>query len=288
MDKSDLFGGLAGARLPIEQFDLGRGITLSATYAHLMAPFVMAFKRPEPGRHHPGPWRAAKGGFGFDILGQIHVPRNFAPVPWFDSLNTIWWVISLLRFRACPHLVVPVVADSPFSVDGSENAQFWPMEIEKQLLLVEEGITRDISISDLDWLKENWWEAGKLMHESEEFNLLYQAHAQCVFTRNPALALLQLWGALEGMFSPAKTALKFRVSANIACFVESPGQERRELQKKVGKLYDARSLAAHGVSKIPQNALGETYTLTKRIITEIIRTRTVPSRDDLEMAMFGS
>ncbi|QEL14828.1 HEPN domain-containing protein [Limnoglobus roseus] len=288
MDDTDLYGGLAGAPLPVERFDLGRGITLSATYAHLMAPFMMAFKRPERGQPHPGPWRAASGGFGFDILGQIHVPAGFTVPNWFDRLNTVWWFVALMRFRASPYIVVPVVADGPFSADGSEGVRFLPMEVESKLLLLEKDAPREIRVEDLEWVKENWWDAGRLMHESEEFNLLFQACAQCVFTRNPALALLQLWGSLEGMFSPAKTELKFRVSANISCFLEASGQARLELQKRIGKLYDARSMAAHGASKISPNALGDTYALVKRIITAIIETSKVPSRDDLEAAMFGS
>jgi hypothetical protein len=42
LEEFDLYGGLAGAELPVEQYYLGRGITLSKTYAHLMAPFMMA------------------------------------------------------------------------------------------------------------------------------------------------------------------------------------------------------------------------------------------------------
>ena len=38
LEETDLYGGLAGAELPVERYDLGRGITLSKTFAHLMAP----------------------------------------------------------------------------------------------------------------------------------------------------------------------------------------------------------------------------------------------------------
>jgi len=43
----NLHAGLSGLDLQEPSFDLGCGLTLSKTYAHLMAPFLMAFK-PAP------------------------------------------------------------------------------------------------------------------------------------------------------------------------------------------------------------------------------------------------
>jgi hypothetical protein len=290
LEEFDLYGGLAGAELPVEQYDLGSGITLSKTFAHLMAPFLMAFGRAEPGRPHPAPWRAAKGGFGFDVLAQIHVPREFSPPRWFDRLNTVWWFVALLRFRASPYLVVPVVASGAFAkaVKDDEEIHFWPMEVESRLLMIEPNATHEITVEALDWIKRHWWDAGTLMRQSNEFNLLFQACAQCVFARQPSLALLSLWGALEGVFSPAKSELRFRISANIASFLEPPGARRLELQKKVAKLYDARSQVAHGGSELSADALCDTYALTKRVITKVIEANHVPTRENLDAALFGA
>lgn len=286
---AEFYGGLAGAELPVESYDFGQGITLSKIYAYLMAPFMMAFGRPEPRKPHPAPWRAAKGGLGFDILAQIHVPRDFAPPQWFDRLNTIWWFVALLRFRASPYLTVPVVASGSFAkgVKDDEEIHFWPMEVEQRLLLIEKDASHEITEEALNWIKRHWWNAGRLMHHSAEFNLLFQACAQCIFARQPTLALLSLWGGLEGVFSPAKTELRFRISVNIAAYLEAPGAGRLELQRKVAKLYDARSQAAHGGSDLPKTALSDTYALTKRVITRMIESNRVPTRENLDAALFG-
>jgi hypothetical protein len=227
----DLYGGLAGLDLPCDSFDMGQGITISRTYAYLWATFMMAFKKGEPGKLTPAPWRAAKGGFSFQVLGQVHVPVSFSPEHFFDQLNTIWWFVALLRFRSSPYIVVPVVADGPFA-DGPKNEEirFLPMEVENCLLKVEEP--GHVDLDALEWIKEKWWSAGQLMNQSTEFNLLFQAHAQCIFTRNPTLALMSLWGALEGLFSPTRTEVTFRVSSNIAAYLEPSGKGRIELQKK--------------------------------------------------------
>lgn len=41
-----------------------------------------------------------------------------------------------------------------------------------------------------------------------------------------AVSLLAVWGALEHLFSPAKQELRFRVTTNIAAYLESPGPTR--------------------------------------------------------------
>lgn len=59
-----------------EPFDLGRGITLRSTYAHLFAASMMAFARASEGKPHPAPWRAARGGYGYDIEAELAVPTG--------------------------------------------------------------------------------------------------------------------------------------------------------------------------------------------------------------------
>ena len=67
----DVYVGLSGLELAEDSFDIGEGICLRKTYAHLMAPFMMAFKPAPPGGHHPAPWKAASGGFSFDVNAEL-------------------------------------------------------------------------------------------------------------------------------------------------------------------------------------------------------------------------
>ena len=77
MPRFDIYAGLSGLELTPDTFDLGEGVTVSRTYAHLMAPFMMAFKEPvEHGQHHPGPWKSLGGGIAYDIEAEIRVPRD--------------------------------------------------------------------------------------------------------------------------------------------------------------------------------------------------------------------
>ena len=73
MDAAVHHVGISGSTLPVEQFDLGHGVGLHRTYAHFMSPCLMAFAPAQEGKFHPGPWRAAKGGFSFDITIELRI-----------------------------------------------------------------------------------------------------------------------------------------------------------------------------------------------------------------------
>ncbi|MCE9556617.1 MAG: hypothetical protein K8T91_24975 [Planctomycetes bacterium] len=284
----DLIGGISGAELAVEQFDFGEGITISRTYAHLMAPIMMAFKRPEPGKAHPPPWMAENGGFGFDITIQLVVPRTFIFPNGFNRLNTIWWFAALIRLRAVPFALLPVVSSERFAdaPNLSHEVDLWPMEVDTRRLKLIENANNIINEDDLDWIRVHWRHAASLMNQSSEFRLLVQAFDQSTFVRYPALAMVSLWGAIEGLFSPARAELRFRVSASIAAYLEPPSDRRLTLQKQVAKLYDARSVAAHGGSDISLDALCNTYALVRRLILAIIDKGRVPTREDLEVCLF--
>src|SRR5689334_10693193 len=115
LDATNLYGGISGVQIKPERFDLGEGIAISQTYAHFMAPFLMAFAPAAPGKPHPAPWRAAKGGIGVDITAEIYLPFNFQANYGLDRLNTIWLLTALLRLKVSSGIFAPVVSNEPLS-----------------------------------------------------------------------------------------------------------------------------------------------------------------------------
>ena len=105
--------------------------------------------------------------------------------------------------------------------------------------------------------------------------------------RDPSLALVSLWGALENIFSPTKSELRFRLSALIASYLEAPGPKRLELQRHVARMYDARSTPGNGVVEDDAVVLRDTFELLRRVIISIIDRRHVPSKEELEANLFG-
>ena len=159
---NDIFAGLSGAKLDIDNFELGEGLVLSKTYAHLTVPMLMLFKPAPPGQHHPGPMRAAKGGWGYDIHIQLHVPLEFDTNDWFDRLNTAWWVTALLRLIGTSSLMVTVISDMPFSeiAESEIEPHLIPIEAAKNRIVIEE-LSEVIQKNKLDWIKLYWRNGGK-------------------------------------------------------------------------------------------------------------------------------
>jgi hypothetical protein len=255
-----------------------------------MAPFLMAFAPVETGKPHPGPWRAVSGGLAIDINAEVFIPKEFWLPKWFDRVNTVWWLAALLRIKVSQLVRVPVLASSRYERIAAlpENAvTFWPVETESQHLLLDEKPRAVVTPADLDWVHEHWIRAGQMAHDSEPFNLLVQSFAAAHKSHSPALAMVSLWAAVERLFSPARTELRFRVSALIASYLEVPGLARHGVQRDVARLYDARSAAAHGGADNLTSEVRETYRLVRRILVAIIEAGSAPSRDALEARLFG-
>ena len=91
----------------------------------------------------------------------------------------------------------------------------------------------------------------------------------------------------ERLFSPSHVELSFRVSANIAAYLEPPGRGRYICFKKIKALYDSRSKAAHGSGEADLMPYAETYAIARRVLLKMIEDRHVPDRKELEAGLFG-
>jgi|SRR5579864_301083 len=287
-DTHDLYGGLAGLMLEPNRFELGKGVVISTTYAHLMSHFMMAFAPAAPGKPHPAPWKPATGrGVEIDVTAELFVPRT-CNCAHFDNLNLIWWIVALLRLRAATSIYVPVVSSHSFSTIPSlqEEPAIGTMEVRGLPLRAEEQVNSQVGIPQLEWIKSHWEPASALLSD-DGFQTAFDAIDFSKWHASPQLGLLALWGALERLFSPSTQELRFRVSANIASYLENRGAARQALFKRITKLYDLRSAAAHGSGEYEITPYQETYAIARRVILRMIETGHVPSKDEQEEALFG-
>lgn len=283
----NLHAGLSDIELQEPSFDLGCGLTLLKTYAHLMAPFLMAFKPAPKGSHHPAPWKAAQGGSSFDISAELCIPEAIEG-EFGSTIEVARTVLFLLRLGVNPATTLPVFANRSFAalpeVEDNETHLF-PYEVQPRQFPL--GVVGGTATPEaVGWVAERWQVTHKLILESAEFSLAVEAIDSGQFVRQSALALVSLWGALEALFSSSTAELKFRVSALIAAFLEPPGTARHALQKAIAKLYDKRSAAAHGKPKHDAEDLLATFNLLRRVLFEIIDRGEVPSKETLEAALF--
>lgn len=291
MDVSGIFVGISGVGSEAGAFDLGHGVSLRTTYAHLMAPFMMAFAPPEkPGQPHPAPWAAASGGLAFDILVELAIPSEISSSLPCENTTAAWWIVGLLRLCTGPRLRAPVLSNYPLTraAAASKDLHIQPLEVSPHQLVLDPEAKSEISVRDLNWTRDNWLSSLSLLENSPKFSMLVESLDQAAFNHRPQLALLMLWAGLEEMFSPSKSELRYRISSLIASYVEPSGQSRLARQKAVARLYDSRSAAAHGRGDTEVEPLWETYYLAREIVLKMIDERHAPSTTELEERMFGA
>jgi hypothetical protein len=107
------------------------------------------------------------------------------------------------------------------------------------------------------------------------------------YVHRRALTLVALWAALEAMFSPSTSELRFRVSSLIAAYLEPPGPSRRTRARDISKLYDKRSSAAHGKPDPDTAHLIATFNLVREVLLKILDDRRLPNKDELESLLYG-
>lgn len=290
---SDLYLGLSG--LPIEgaPIDLGDGIVVRPTFARFLSPLALENTSdtvsPSTGLA-PAYWHLS-GAQKHEVTAELLIPESVMDSD-EDRFELGRVIVFVMRLWSSPSVTIHVMSDHPFSslfdvLDGEVGPRVAAIEAYPKyfaLLPTDETRVRE----SLDWVRDNWKTAHCLYTQSEEFRLGLDALATGQFVPNTALTMVSLWGALEAIFSPATTELRFRVSALIASYLERPGETRRKRQREIAKLYDKRSAAAHGRPKHVADDLLRTFELLRSVLVKMIRSGEVPTKDDLERRLFGN
>jgi hypothetical protein len=286
----DLYVGVTGLRLPDEPLDLGEGVSLRRTQARFSTSFMLhntEQREFDIKNIRPAYWQV--GGTTNDVEAELHI--SSASFTTFDERYAVArTIVFLIRLFSNPGITMHVLSDNPLStlteLGDSERPHILPIETfprHFQLTVADESKVQPTLV----WVKDNWTTAHKLYADHPEFRVAADAIDSGQFIPNAALTLVLLWGALEAIFSPSTSELRFRVSALIASYLEPSGEQRVECQKKVAALYDKRSAAAHGKPRHEADDLFETYQLLRRVVIKIINTRKVPTKDELNGYLFG-
>jgi hypothetical protein len=273
---------LSGIQLEFDTFDLGNEAVLSKTYVHLMAHPVLAFTQPEGHGHHPGPWQvveAAPGMSSIDLYAVLSITHSStdARAP-HDRAS---WITLLMRFSTDTAVTITLASTGDVETLRGGGVRARLLEPIRRL---HEGTT--ISREAAQWLRDNWHSS---LHLSEQESLMFALGAIYHSHRSTEpLGLVSVWAALERLFSSNAAELKFRVCANIAAYLEGPGEARYGLFKYLSKLYDARSAAAHGSEIKRPAAYMDSVSIASQVVMRIIDLGKVPTKDELEKELFWS
>ncbi len=282
------YGGIAGASLPMEMFELGQGISLHKTYAHLFSPCVMAFAPAPSGGHHPPPWKTAHGGFAFDITIELRVP-NGLEYGGIEGKELALLLIGLMRLSAAPYLTMPVSCDMSFAdvVQSPQEPTISPLEIEPGLFAIPDDHDGILRCGDLDWLREKWAAIATLMQQQPKLHTAFQAWDACRLLKRTSASLLTIWGALEQIYAPAAGELRYRVAANMAVYLAPRGPTRLKSYKNFLQLYNKRSIAAHTADESDLESLTESWILLRNTLVKIINDGRMPRQSDFEFFTFA-
>lgn len=246
-----LFGGVAGLDIPVDEFEIASGLSIAKTYAHLICPFILAFAPPDPpSAPHPGPW-ASLHGSGVDILAEVRIAKGANPLR-FDRLNTLWFVVALLRLRLGQPLQMIMLADRPLNAVPADVAGSNLLPIELDLTRPVTGPRRSMDTEDLAWLAKHIGTADALMVDPV-FNRAFQTLDQAVAIANPGAGIVIAWAAIEALLRPGAQRITDRVSRALATHLHAPGPSRDRAFAGIVKSYEARGGAAHA-GKSPEVA----------------------------------
>ena len=284
----ELHAAFAGIELPVESFDLGGGLVLSQSFAHIMGHYVVA-TREHDGRlpWHPGPWKGAQGGLAVDVRSQLHVPLGCERTN-ISRLGTIWWIASLLRLRNSYLVRVPFVSDTPFKdiPSSSNDPTFWTIETAVVQLSPTKKRRTEILIEDLEWVRRVWRGSAVLLDDGK-FNRAFQLIDQIHWAGSVWPAIPMIWAALESIFSSSSHELRYRLSANLASYLAPRGAERTSKAKKIRNLYDRRSSIVHGARPPKVDDLVSSYEIARSAFIKMIEECAVPTDDLFEAQLFG-
>lgn len=285
---STIYAGLSHVTYDGEPFDLGYGLTLRSTYAHLFSANMMAFARAAKGKAHPAPWRAARGGFGYDIEAELAVPTGGELPGGLSADDAVWLIAALLRLAEYAYLMVPVISDVSFdeAPKSKQEPLLRPFENEPRILRSGSDEVSRLSAGNLTWVKSIWPRTAELMRTCPPLNVALRAADACTVRGRTASALLTAWGALEELFAPSRAELRFRVSAHIAVYLEPVGSKRLELFKLVADLYNARSKAAHTAQDAEVGALVQSFIILRNALVRMVDEGAVPTQADFEKRLF--
>lgn len=274
-----LFGGITGFALPMPSFEVMPGLTLEKTYTHLSASFILAFSPPaKPTAPHPGPW-AALDGMGLDILVEARLDVPAFEIG-FDRLNTLWFLVALLRIRLALPIQMIAIADRPFQnvPQSTETANIIPVEL--NLSHLPTASPRPPSEADLVWVRDNIESAAKLMKEAS-FNRAVQTLDQAIKVLSPGAAIVIAWAAIETLIRPGSRQITSRLCRALAAYLNPPGPQRDRAYNEITSCYAARGGAVHAANLPEPDEFRAALELARAAVIRCIQDGQLPDVDEL-------
>jgi len=198
----------------------------------------------------------------------------------FDRLNTLWFVVALLRLRLALPLQMMALADRAFQdIPGDpEIANLLPVELNLSQLLT--APLRPPNEADLEWLRENIVAASDLMRE-QAFSRALMTLDEAVAIQSPGAGIVIAWAAVETLIRPGSQRITDRLSRALSAYLHPPGSSRDKAFGEIVKSYDARGGAAHAGASPETQQFHAAFRLARAAVMQAIEDRGLPNIDAL-------
>lgn len=276
-----LFGGVAGIKLSKPSLTIVPGFELRATYAKIFAPYMMAFRRPGPGAEYGEPWRAARGGISIEISIEAFLEDRVRPTG-LNRLNTLWWLLALIRLRTGANARMPVISNMEFRdvVLSKVEPSLLTIEMSPHQIQTVQNPPSEISSEDLDWICQNFV-SGSTLLEAQNFYRSILTFDNAVWAQNSGSAILMIWAAMECLFRPGRQGITKALSSLLASYLHPPGSGRDREFRNVYDLYNARGAAVHDAKHPEIDELRNSFLIARRVLIQCIERRELPNNQVL-------
>ena len=213
---------------------------------------------------------------------EIEIALHEARPTGFDRLNTLWWVLALLRLSTGARLRVPVVSDTAFSsiAESSTEPTLWPVETLPRQLHTMPDPPEVIGEKELLWVRQAFGSGSELMND-EAFGLAFQTFDNVIWAHSPGSAIVMTWAALETLIRPGRDDITKRLASSLAALLEPAGAERERLFQRLRSLYETRGSSAHASRSPEAQQLFESFGVARRAFITCIDKRELPKVETL-------
>lgn len=225
----------ANLRTPV---DVGNGLRLEPTYAHVFAHPMLAVKPPEPGKHHPAPWTIVNSS------GLVETAKVQLIVECPTDREAIFQaraVVSLLRLTAGTPIRSPILSKMSFDRIADGEKCDYVSEFEPPLRW-------DVPDYDLDDIASELPDYLSRLHKHRHSDRFTKAFGLLdSMWWNPSLSaqMIAIWSAAETLLQPGRQSMTKELAKLVRSSLGTTPSDGDRYYNEVIRLCAARGSAAH-------------------------------------------